>query len=271
MLKIPLLEGQWPKNHHEVVIDRNFAEKHHVSIGDRLTQCVKGHPEYSCEPYVITGLIDNYLEQRNGPMFSALPNGIDCFYLTGDDNNALGQFTCRSYPGQADQMRKDLQMLICDKGVMPEGVTLPLPSLLDEIKRSNELYVYTPLVNILAGIAICLALLGIYSSIATDCTTRRKEMAIRKINGAKAHHIALRFCRTYGLILAIVMLIDIPILSILLAIAKVNIGQLIKFFNYGPLFWLSTAAVMILLIALAISWQVWKLARIQPAEIVKEE
>ena len=264
MLKISLLEGEWPKNYNEVVVDRNFAEKHPVSIGDRLTLCVG----YDGGTYVISGIIDNYLAQKSGPLFSY---ATDCYYQTGSDNYTFGRFTCRSYPGQADQMRKDLQKLIHDKVDMAKRMALPLPSLLDDIKGCNELYCFSTIINILAGIAMCLALLGIYSSIATDCATRRKEMAIRKINGAKAHHIALRFCRTYGLLLAISMLIAIPILYILLSYAKENIGHLITIFNYGPLFWLSTAAVMISLIAIATGWQVWRIARIQPAEVIKSE
>ena len=73
---------------------------------------------------------------------------------------------------------------------------------MDEIRQKNSIYEILPIVRILAYIALFLALLSIYSSIATDTTSRRKEMAIRKINGAKAHHIALRICRQYGIILA---------------------------------------------------------------------
>ena len=167
-------------------------------------------------------------------------------------------------------MRRAINQLLKEKMHLPESINFPLPSLMDEIQQKNSLYQIMPIIQIMAYIALFLALLGIYSSIAADTTSRRKEMAIRKINGAKARHIALRICRQYGIILAVAMAVAFPILYILIDYVESQTTARV-YLNYGPLFWLANAALMLLMIAIAIGWQVWNIARIQPAEIVKEE
>ena len=264
MLKVNLQEGQWPQNPEDgIVIDRNFAQNHEVGVGDHLRIL-----NYR-QSYVITGIIDNLYENTT----IVTPNRNkkeDCCYIIYPDLSPVGYFTCRSYPGQADQMRQAINRMFKEKFAIPEYANLQLPSLRDKSKQRNDLHEVMPIIRIMAYIALFLALLGIYSSIAADTTSRRKEMAIRKINGAKAYHIALRFCRLYGILLAVAMALAFPILYILIDWFK---GQSTfrVFFDYGPLFWLGNAVLMLLLIALAIGWQVWTISRIQPAEVVKTE
>ena len=47
------------------------------------------------------------------------------------------------------------------------------------------------LLGVMTGVAILIAVFGIYSMITLACNQRRMEMAIRKVNGAKAEILAL--------------------------------------------------------------------------------
>jgi len=53
------------------------------------------------------------------------------------------------------------------------------------------------LLGVMTAVAITIAVLGIYSMITLGCNQRRKEMAIRKVNGAKAKEILALFFRQY--------------------------------------------------------------------------
>ncbi|MCI5505755.1 MAG: ABC transporter permease, partial [Prevotella sp.] len=63
---------------------------------------------------------------------------------------------------------------------------------------------------ILSIVSLIVCAMGIYSSVALDTRGRRKEMAIRKINGAKTRNIALIFGKTYVIAIAVASVINIP-------------------------------------------------------------
>ena len=76
---------------------------------------------------------------------------------------------------------------------------------------------------ILSIVSLIVCAMGIYSSVALDTRGRRKEMAIRKINGAKTRNIALIFGKTYIIAIALASVINI---STSLMIANIVKGSL---------------------------------------------
>ena len=76
---------------------------------------------------------------------------------------------------------------------------------------------------ILSIVSLIVCAMGIYSSVALDTRGRRKEMAIRKINGAKTRNIALIFGKTYIIAIALASVINI---STPLMIANIVKGTL---------------------------------------------
>ena len=76
---------------------------------------------------------------------------------------------------------------------------------------------------ILSIVSLIVCAMGIYSSVALDTRGRRKEMAIRKINGAKTRNIALIFGKTYIIAIALASVINI---STPLMIANIVKGSL---------------------------------------------
>ncbi len=64
---------------------------------------------------------------------------------------------------------------------------------------------------ILGGVSLLVCLMSIYSTITLDVRARRKEVAIRKINGAKAKDIALLFTRLYIRLTVLAVLVLIPL------------------------------------------------------------
>lgn len=148
-----------------------------------------------------------------------------------------------------------------------------MPTLYESIKKRSEMiYQIIDLGWLFTAIAIVITLLSVYSAITMDTTYRRKEMAIRKINGAKAHHIALWFGKLYVILLGVSAAITFPGTYILFL--YINTGERLVCRDtsaYDWLFYLAILLCMTLFVALTVGVQIWRIARIQPAQIVKEE
>ncbi len=126
---------------------------------------------------------------------------------------------------------------------------------------------------ILGAVALLVCMMGIYSTIVLDTRARRKEMAIRKINGAKPKDIALIFARLYILLTLLGVLVTIPLAFVLQHYyleANYYVDELKDYLPTVRLVFTGCLAV-ILSIALIVGWQVRSIMRINPAEMVAKE
>jgi len=282
ILNIGLKAGRMPDSPLEVLVDENFVSSHHLTVGDKLvidptiagSLCnfwISNHnsemPVYA-QYVTIVGVIDNLVEYASSNL-SPDNKSIDYVYVVLD-LRMKGYWMCRSYPGKGDEMRRELNKLLVKHGKINEGDEISLTSLADGIRMSNQVErAFLTHFWLFAGIALIITLLGINSAITMDTTARRKEMAIRKINGAKSWHIAFRFFRLYAILLAISAVIAFSCSYILID----YIGQLgyRETFNYGPLFFLGVLLLMALFVALTVGYHIWRISHINPAQIVKSE
>lgn len=124
------------------------------------------------------------------------------------------------------------------------------------------------LLGSLSLVCILISTFAIYSLVTLTCEQRQKEVAIRKVNGAKISDILSMFMKEYFTLLAIASVIAFPIAY---AIMKHWIENYAK--QTGISLWLypvisgGIAQVM----AAAIGWRVWKAASQNPAEVIKNE
>ena len=282
---VPLLEGRLPETPNEIVVDPLFVEQHHLSIGDQmdvLASLMGGWistdgklPDFQDGKipnlrFTIVGVIDNILAKSqfmtNGPR-----SRLNCYYRFYDER--CDQLVVKCAPDKITETRQALNDIMHRHGIWPQDRFEKMPTLYESIKKRSEMiYQIIDLGWLFTAIAIVITLLSVYSAITMDTTARRKEMAIRKINGAKAHHIALWFGRLYILLLGVSAAITFPGTYILFL--NINTGE--RFIGgdtaaYALLFYLAILLCMTLFVALTIGVQIWRIARIQPAEIVKEE
>ena len=124
------------------------------------------------------------------------------------------------------------------------------------------------LLNFASCVCLLIAVFGIYSLITLTCEQRRKEIAIRKINGAKVKDILRLFLHEYLLLLTLAALIAFPLTY---AVMK----QWIETYNrqaeigIGP--FILVYALMALVMIASIGGRIWKAANENPAEVVKSE
>ena len=124
------------------------------------------------------------------------------------------------------------------------------------------------MLTILSLVCILISVFGIYSQIVLTCEQRRKEIAIRKVNGAKVKDILAMFGKEYAALLAIASVIAF---SIGYAIMK---HWLENYTLQTPVSWWIFASIFVgiaLVVAISIGYRVWKAANENPADVVKSE
>ena len=133
------------------------------------------------------------------------------------------------------------------------------------MKSENSL---SMLLSIVAFICIAIAVFGIFSLVTLSCEQRRKEIAIRKVNGASIGTILNLFFKEYLLLLIIASCIAFPLGYVIMKhwLESYVKQTPISLWIYGGIF-----IVMLLIIFLSIIWRVWKAARQNPAEVIKSE
>ena len=124
------------------------------------------------------------------------------------------------------------------------------------------------LLSIVSFICIAIAVFGIFSLVTLSCEQRRKEIAIRKVNGANVRVILNLFFKEYLILLAVASILAFPLGYLLMR------RWLEEYVKQTPIEGWLYAVIFIgmgLVIFLSIIWRVWKAARQNPAEVIKSE
>jgi ABC-type antimicrobial peptide transport system permease subunit len=152
---------------------------------------------------------------------------------------------------------------------VPSTIEYKLPTLDELISDATGITrIFFKLIFMLAVISIIISLFGIYSSVVLATERRRREVAIRKINGADLGDIIRLFLRKY---LYILIIAAIPSF----VFVYIAVGKWLETYVYRiPVSWATFALIFIVLICLLIFtviYQLVKTARLNPAQVVKSE
>lgn len=122
--------------------------------------------------------------------------------------------------------------------------------------------------SVFTGIAILISILGLFGISLFDIRQRRKEIAIRKVNGALTQDIARLLLKRYFVLLSLAFIISLPVAGF--AMHK----YLESFAFQTPVSWWLFAVSGIITSAvslLTLVWQIRKACSENPAEVVKTE
>ena len=151
---------------------------------------------------------------------------------------------------------------------------LPIQNLADEwFNHMRMIEMMRQLCLILVIVSILCIVASVYSAIALESRGRQKEVALRKIHGAHTRDIILLFGKYYLRLLAISAVIVIVISSAVIATILVVEGDIGLGKDLPWLFFYLILAILIVvaITLLTISNKIWKVSKIQPAEVVKKE
>ena len=133
------------------------------------------------------------------------------------------------------------------------------------LKSENALL---KLLSFVSAICILICLFGFVSLVSLTCEERRKEIAIRKINGATSGDILAMFTKEYSLLLLIGAAIAFTTGYFIM---QRWLENYVKQTSIPVWIYLSIVFVLALVIVLCVGWQVYRASVENPAEVVKSE
>ena len=170
-------------------------------------------------------------------------------------------------PGEYKEMQIAVDRMIQK---LEPAVVKPMSSnLRDYMARSMfALEILQNIAWILAIVSLAICLISIFSTVMLDTQTRKKEVAIRKVNGALTKDIVKLFGRTYLVITLIAMVFAV----VAMLLFHIVLSQMFNMVEINPIFPIILSVVIVVgFIAAIIACQVRKIMKVDPSEILAKE
>lgn len=195
---------------------------------------------------------------------------IDIYsFIVIDPKEAYGatHYILVAKPGEYKEMQIAVDRMIQK---LEPAVVKPMSSnLRDYMARSMfALEILQNIAWILAIVSLAICLISIFSTVMLDTQTRKKEVAIRKVNGALTKDIVKLFGRTYLVISLIAMVFAV----VAMLMFHIVLSQTFDMVEINPAFPISLSVVIVIgFIAAIIACQVRKIMKVDPSEILAKE
>lgn len=252
-MNIPIEQGKTLRTKQDIVTDRVWQEIQKKDV-------IGTHFYTRTTDYTVCGVCAPF--QAN--VYNKSYGYAFIFY---DPSVYVGHCYIKSHPGKQQEVVQWIEKV--RREMLPENVPYKVQTFLDDIHEVQALeYNLKDIILFFAIISIIITLLGVYSSITLDTERRRKEVAIRKVNGANVLQIILLFARLYIALLLSSAIVAFPLIYAALMLWK---QMYTVFFNHGFLFWFCIFLVVTLITALTILFRILRIARTNPAEVIKSE
>lgn len=250
------IEGRTTEQDEEILIGRDFADQYDENpIGKTLYDHSKA--------YTIVGIMENLNSYVYNDGFGK--TNYPKAYMQNDNDNDFCYIKCHS--GQTEDVQAWIGQVL--KEIYPANMETRTKTFLDEIKESQDFEnKLKDIILFFSIVCLIITLLGVYSAITLDTERRQKEVAIRKVNGAGLKEIILLFARLYIWVLGISATIALPIVYLIIQQWK---QMYLVFFNDGILYWGGILLGVTSITALTVIFRILKVARINPASIIKNE
>lgn len=261
---LTLLAGEWLNEfsgYGEIVINESLARRMgytpEEAIGKHLITILQTPNQ------VIKGVVKDF--QYTSPTEQVPNTG----FIIGDEMGLMlwkNGILFRFKEGTWDACRTAIEQL-CRKEAPDKEITL----VNEEESYNKYLQSEAMLARLLAFaslVCMLVAIFGIYSLVTLTCEQRRKEIAIRKVNGATVRNILSLFYREYIVLLLLAALPAFPLAYILV---KHWIETYTRQMSIPIAPALGVFLVLLLVVGLSISWRVWRAAHENPAEVIKRE
>ena len=133
----------------------------------------------------------------------------------------------------------------------------------------NENAVMFKLFGFLATLAVAISALGLLGMAVFTTETRIKEISIRKVLGATERGLVIVLSRGFLLMLGISALVAVP--ATYLLFESIILVEYANRITIGVFELLSGVVLIFMIGALTVSWQTWKAAKTNPAEMLRNE
>ena len=260
---ITLLAGEWLNSlstKEDIIINESLARK----LGWNAKEAIGKHFSHGSVKCKVIGVVKDC---HFGPPTSKMLNTA---FVADDMTGIIFWNTCVLFKykeGTWSQCKQALEEMCADLKATGEVF---------HIYNEEETYnsylraedMLTRLLTFASVVCVFIAIFGIYSLVTLTCEQRRKEIAIRKVNGATVKDILLMFFREYLTMLAMAAVVAFPVTYV---IVKQWIQGYIRQMEISTWSFMFVFLGLLAIVILSISWRVWKAANENPADVVKSE
>ena len=251
-MNIQMESGTIPTSN-EAVIDRELARQ--------LKKDVLGMTLYDTADrgFTVKGVCNEF-SSSNMNM-----NGF--LFIVDDFADYFGYCYVKCNPDQYAEALRGIEKVM--SAYLPENIEAETKTLMDEIVAEQALeYELRGIVLYMGLVTLMISLLGIYSAITLDTERRQKEMAVRKINGAKVRDIAMLFARLYIRIVVVSSALAFALSGGILMTMK---NAYNVFIDTGILFYGSIFLIVVVLVTSLLYMRIWTISCINPVKVIKNE
>ncbi len=247
----------------EVMVSESFVKRFHTTthkqgsvVGQHI--CVSEHTDSLHPFFTICGVY------KDVSLGSSLERELRPSVLFHDNNDAqyiLAKFTDLT-PDNLDRARQQLKRLLPDRDVK----VMPYSDLVVNQYQSTDGFRMGTLVT---GItALVIALMGLIGYTTDEVNRRRKEIAIRKVNGATARDI-------FHMLVTDVLKLSVPAVLIGLILSWVIAGKWLQLFadriTLSPLLFLAVGLVVLAIVVTIMLLSARKVVNSNPVLFLKDE
>lgn len=266
---LKMKEGEWltpSQDTYNYVVNETGVRK--LGIEQLVGRYIKGMEEESGKPTgKIVGIVADYYYC---PMQYAIDKTF--FSILKEDEMTRRHMSPQYYyikvqpenTEKALEYARNLYKDFSKEEVDPANQFIYLPNLMNEFNQSEK--AMFSIFSLLALICILISSFGIYSLVAISTEQRKKEIAIRKINGAMFPDILKLFLKEYFLLVVLANVVALPL-------GYVFLLRWLETYAYHTQLhiWLFISVFLItcFIVVFAVSRQVILAAKVNPAEIIK--
>ena len=257
-MNIPILSGVIPKNENEMVVSKGFEE---MMEKEMLGQMLYDWNETG---RMVTAVCQPVIRSMH-KLPDIFKQDVCIFQPLNKEYIYHCYVKCES--GQKKRVGEGLEEVL--RKHLPESINIRMNTLMDDIRKEEALtFELQGIVGFFSIVSLLIVLLGVYAAITLDTEYRRKEMAIRKVNGAGVKDIAMIFARLYIWLLVITAILAFPIIMLVIEAFS---SQYAVFADTGIGFYAGIFVGVSLIIALTVGFRIYLITKVNPAEIIRKE
>ena len=246
---IPVVEGRFPENDSEAVFNETARKKYDLKVGDRVGDLVISGfmpdlniKSFRVKPEPFALLLDGAVK---GVIYIKLQEGVN-------ENEALAYYR---------KLSKETNTYA--------GCSIPV-RMMDQVLAGlyEKEHTVQVTVSLFCGLSILIAIMGVFGLVVFESQIRKKEIGIRKINGATTKDIVILFNRIY---IRIVLLSFVVALPLSLYLVNRWLSSFIHHISIDVLTYIAVLSGIWMITGATVTIQCWRMANMNPVKSIKNE
>ncbi len=267
LMEIPVIAGRMFRENaassHEVMVNRGFVEKMNLfadwsdgAVGKSIW--ISGHSNRDSTLFTICGVYEDFRISAIG-WEDERPTVM--FYKHTPSYNLLVKYHHQTAEIN-EKVTKRLEALLPDKEIIVNSYPAKMVGMYKDTRKFRDSVVIGALV------ALIISLIGLIGYTNDEMNRRRKETAIRRVNGATVSEVLLLFMKD-------ILRVAIPALLLAGGAAAYVTTKLMSRFSekipLSPLLFIACGLVVLVIIQCVVGFNCYRAATENPAESVKTE